>query len=59
MSYAIAHKDGTVVCRSSLPYLGYPLSILKGMEHAGYVLLVNGKRAKFPTAAQFKEVQYG
>lgn len=54
----IAYRDGTVVCRSSLPYLGYSLTVLKDMEQAGYVLLIDGKRTKFPTAAQFREAQH-
>lgn len=56
MTYGIAYRDGTTVCRSSLPYLGYSLDVLKDMEKAGYVLLVDDKRVKFPTASQYKEV---
>lgn len=55
MTYGIAYKDGTTVCQSPLPYLGYSLNVLKNLEKAGYVLLIDGKRAKFPTAAQYKE----
>lgn len=58
MMYGIAYKDGTTVCRSSLPYLGYPFDVLKDMEKAGYILLIDGKGTKFPTAAQYKEVHH-
>lgn len=57
MMYGIAYKDGTTVCQSSLPYLGYSLDVLKDMEKAGYILLIDDKRTKFPTAAQYKEVR--
>lgn len=56
MMYGIAYKKGPTVCQSSLPYLGYSLDILKDMEKAGYVLLIDGRQAKYPTAAQYKEV---
>lgn len=56
--YGIAYKDGTTVCKSSLPYLGYSLEVLKDIEKVGYVLLIDGKRTKFPTAAQYKEVHH-
>ena len=59
MIYGIAYKDGTVVCQSTLPYLGYSFSTLKEMERAGYILLIDGKKAKFPTAAQIKEAHHG
>ena len=55
MIYGIVYRDGTVVCHSSLPYLGYSYAALKDMEQAGYILLIDGRRTKFPTAAQFKE----
>lgn len=54
--YAITRRDGTVVCCSSLPYLGYSLELLKDMEQAGYLLLVDGRKTKYPTAAQWKEL---
>lgn len=56
--YAIAHRDGTVVCRSSLPFLGYQLELLKDMEQAGYLLLVDGRKIKYPTVAQWKELTH-
>lgn len=56
MTYAVANRDGSVLCGSSLPWLGYPCSTLKSMEQAGYILLLDGQRIKFPTAAQHKEV---
>ena len=55
MIHKITNRDGTVVCQSTLPYLGYSLPVLKDMEKAGYILLIDGKRAKFPTASQHKE----
>ena len=55
MAYTVAYRDGTVVCQSSIPYLGYSHSTLKSLEQAGYILLVDGKRTKFPTTAQMKE----
>ena len=58
MTYGIAYRDGTVVCCSSQPYLGYTLDVLKDMEKAGYLLLIDGKRAKFPTATQLKEARH-
>ena len=58
MIYAIAHRDGTVACRSGIPYLGYSLPILKDMEQAGYLLLLDGKRTKLPAAAQLREVRH-
>ena len=57
MEYAIGYRDGTVVCHSSLPYLGYSFPTLKDMEQAGYILFLGGKRVKFPTAGQLKEAQ--
>lgn len=54
--YAIARRDGTVVCSSSLPFCGYGLDTLKDMEQAGYLLLVNGRRTKFPNSMQWKEL---
>lgn len=55
MIFEIAHRDGTVVCRSSLPFLGYGWETLKDMDQAGYLLLTDGRKAKFPTLAQWKE----
>lgn len=57
MMYGIAYRDGTVVCQSTVSYLGYPFDVLKDMERAGYVLLIDGKRTKFPTVSQYKEVR--
>lgn len=52
--YAITHRDGTTVCHSSIPFCGYGIATLKDMEQAGYLLLVDGRKAKYPTAAQWK-----
>lgn len=53
--FEIARGDGTVVCRSSLPFCGYGPEILKDLEKAGYILLADGHRRKYPTLAQWKE----
>lgn len=55
MIFEILHRDGTVVCCSSLPFLGYRWETLKDMEQAGYLLLTDGHRTKYPTLAQWKE----
>lgn len=54
MIYGIACSDGTKLCQSSLPYLSYSLDVLKDLEKAGYILLIDGKRTRFPSAAQHK-----
>lgn len=59
MVYSILNSNGVAVCRSCLPYLGYSLSTLREMERAGYTLTVDGKKAKFPNSALFKEAQHG
>lgn len=46
MIYEIVAPDGSVKATSSIPYLGYSLSLIRQMEKDGYRLLVDGRKAK-------------
>ena len=54
MTYELVGPDGEIKVTSSMPYLGYNLEILRDMEKAGYKLQIDGRRAKFPTEAQWR-----
>lgn len=43
--YCILRGD-VVLCRSSLPYCGYPLKTMRDMMAAGYQYVVDGKSVR-------------
>lgn len=45
--------DG-ISCTSRIPYLGYAYDQLKNLEEAKFRLFIDGKRSKYPTAAEYK-----
>ena len=55
MVYTILDADGAVKCHSSIPFAGYSYEILQQMATNGYSMQVNGKKAKFPTKAEWQE----
>ena len=57
MTYELIGIDGEIKVTSSIPYLGYSPEILRDMEKAGYKLQIDGRRAKFPTAAEIRTSQ--
>lgn len=54
MVYTIVDPDGTAKCHSGIPYAGYSYDTLQQMATNGYSLLIDGKKAKFPTKAEWQ-----
>lgn len=51
-SYKV-EREG-ISCSSRIPYLGYAYDQLKNLEEAKFRLFIDGKRSKYPTAAEYK-----
>lgn len=54
MVYTILDPDGAVKCHSGIPYAGYSYETLQSMATMGYSLQIDGKKAKFPTKAEWQ-----
>lgn len=56
MIYVIKNENGDQLT-SHLPYGDYSYHILKDMEANGFKLYIDGKRAKFPTMAEWEKAK--
>ena len=56
MLYTVVDLNGCE-CHSSIPYCGYPYETLKTMADLGCTLLIDGKKAKFPTKAELSDAK--
>lgn len=53
MVYTVTDPNGHE-CHSSVPYCGYSYDTLQSMAAIGCTLQIDGKKAKFPTKAEWQ-----
>lgn len=52
-TYRLEHSATGVSCTSTMRYLGYTYEELQCFQADGFTYYINGREAKFPTAAQY------